>query len=68
MTHAGWPLLGDTRYFTAESADLSASLSLSYHQLAAVSLTFIHPVSGIEMTVSHPAVFAFDPENTPPMR
>ena len=68
MTHAGWPLLGDTRYFTAESADLSASLSLFYHQLAAVSLTFIHPVSGIEMTVSHPAVFAFDPENTPPMR
>ena len=68
MTHAGWPLLGDTRYFTAESADLSADLSLSYHQLAAVSLTFIHPVSGIETTVSHPAVFAFDPENTPPMR
>lgn len=68
MTHAGWPLLGDTRYFTAESAALSADLSLSYHQLAAVSLTFIHPVSGIEMTVSHPAVFAFDPENTPPMR
>ena len=63
MTHIGCPLLGDTRYATAESAVLSGALSLSYHQLAAVSLTFIHPVSGMETTVSHPAVFSFDPEN-----
>ena len=62
MTHIGCPLLGDARYFTAESAALSAALSLSYHQLAAVSLAFIHPVTGKETILSHPAVFAFHPE------
>lgn len=62
MTHTGCPLLGDTRYYTADSAALSAKLRLGYHQLAAVSLQFIHPVSGKETTLCHPAQFAFDPD------
>lgn len=65
MTHIGCPLLGDARYFTLGSAALSGLLSLSYHQLAAVSLTFIHPVTGKDMTITHPAVFAFHPESMP---
>ena len=65
MTHIGCPLLGDTRYYTCESAALSAALVLPYHQLAAVSLSFIHPMTGKEKTISHPAVFAFAPENIP---
>lgn len=63
MTHAGCPLLGDTRYFTPESAALSARLGLAYHQLAAVSLSFIHPVTGKETAISHPARFSFNPDS-----
>lgn len=62
MTHIGCPLLGDARYFTPESQRLSAALHLAYHQLAAVSLSFIHPISGQALTISHPAHFDFDPE------
>lgn len=61
MTHIGCPLLGDTRYFTAASQAASASLRLTYHQLSAVSLSFLHPVTGAQMTLSHKAVFSFDP-------
>ncbi len=64
MTHIGCPLLGDARYFTKTSRAVSESLGLSYHQLAAVSLSFLHPVSGEHICISHPAVFSFSPENT----
>jgi len=64
MTHIGCPLLGDTRYYTEESAQLSQAFGLAYHQLAAVSLRFIHPVSGEAVCLFHPAVFSFHPENT----
>jgi len=60
MTHIGCPLLGDTRYFTEESKRVSVHLGLAYHQLAAVSLFFIHPVSGKSTSISSPAVFSFD--------
>jgi len=46
MTHIGCPLLGDTRYFTEASARLSASLGLTYHQLSAVSVSFVQPITG----------------------
>lgn len=46
MTHIGCPLLGDTRYFTEASARLSASLGLTYHLLSAVSVSFVHPITG----------------------
>lgn len=63
MTHIGCPLLGDTRYFSEASSRLSASLSLSYHQLSAVSLSFIHPITGRPMQLSCHADFSFDPAN-----
>ena len=65
MTHIGCPLLGDTRYFTPASQAASAALGLSYHQLSAVQLRFIHPITAEHMTLSHGAVFAFDPESMP---
>ncbi|MBR7146246.1 MAG: RluA family pseudouridine synthase, partial [Oscillospiraceae bacterium] len=43
MTHIGCPLLGDTRYFSPESQTVSAALGLTYHQLSAISLSFLHP-------------------------
>ena len=64
MTHIGCPLLGDARYHTEESIAVSASLGLSYHQLSAVSLAFVHPVSGERLYLSHPAVFDFHPDST----
>jgi len=62
MTHIGCPLLGDARYFTTQSQAASRQLGLEYHQLSAVSLSFIHPVTGAQMELSHSAVFAFDPD------
>lgn len=62
MTHIGCPLLGDTRYFTDSSRTISKALGLSYHQLAAVSLSFVHPISGEPLSISHPSVFSFAPK------
>ena len=61
MAHIGCPLLGDTRYFTPDSQALSGQLGLSFHQLSAVSLSFVHPLTGKPIALTHPAVFAFDP-------
>jgi len=65
MTHIGCPLLGDARYFTPESARVSMLLSLSYHQLSAVSLTFVHPITAKPVSLSHEPVFSFHPESIP---
>ncbi len=59
--HIGCPLLGDTRYFTEESREVSQRLGACYHQLSAVQLSFIHPLCGEQTTLSHPAVFSFAP-------
>ena len=59
--HIGCPLLGDTRYASRDSALLSRSLSLSHHQLSAVSLSFVHPVTRARVFLSHSAVFDFNP-------
>ena len=61
MAHIGCPLLGDARYYTEASQAVSAQLGLAYHQLAAVSLSFTHPVTGENVSLAHPAVFSFDP-------
>ena len=58
MTHIGCPLLGDTRYFTPASFSVSAALGLPHHQLSAVSIRFIHPVSGKEIAVACDPVFS----------
>lgn len=59
--HIGCPLLGDTRYASGESARLSDSLFLAHHQLSAVSLSFVHPLTRARVSISHPAVFDFNP-------
>ena len=61
MAHIGCPLLGDQRYFTAASRAASDSLSLTYHQLSAVSLTFLHPASGENTLISCDPEFSFFP-------
>lgn len=63
MAHIGCPLLGDARYATPASRAASARLGLTHHQLSAVSLAFTHPMTGERTTLSHPAVFSFDPQN-----
>ena len=60
-SHIGCPLLGDTRYASQESARLSRALSLAHHQLSAVSLSFVHPVTRARVFLSHSAVFDFNP-------
>ena len=62
MTHIGCPLLGDTRYVTPASQAVSRRLGLSWHQLSAVKLSFVHPLTGKDVVLTHDAVFAFDPE------
>ena len=62
MTHIGCPLLGDARYFTPASQAASLRLGLTYHQLSAVKLSFVHPLTGEGITLTHDAVFAFDPK------
>lgn len=57
MAHIGSPLLGDTRYASPQSATLSSALGLTRHQLSAVSLSFLHPVTGERVTLRHAAVF-----------
>ena len=61
MAHIGYPLLGDTRYSTPHAQAVSQALSLSYHQLAAVSLCFIHPATRKSLAIDCPPEFAFDP-------
>ena len=62
MAHIGCPLLGDTRYVTPASQAVSQRLGITYHQLSAVKLAFIHPLTGERVTLTHDAVFSFDPE------
>lgn len=59
MAHIGCPLLGDTRYFTSASRKAGEALGLCYHQLCAVSLCFVHPVSGKSIGIACDPVFAF---------
>lgn len=46
MAHAGMPLLGDNRYGTEESRELSRQLGIRNVQLQAVKLAFAHPTTG----------------------
>lgn len=43
---AGMPMLGDSQYFTEESRRVSEALGLCGQQLAAVRLSFPHPMTG----------------------
>lgn len=44
--HRGFPILGDPQYGSPESSAISAEMGLSYQQLCAKRLEFIHPVTG----------------------
>jgi 23S rRNA pseudouridine1911/1915/1917 synthase len=46
MSHAGMPLLGDGKYGTSKSMELSAGLGVRNVALCAYSVEFIHPVTG----------------------
>ena len=51
MAYVGCPLLGDTRYFTEASAALSQALHIPYHQLSAVRLSLLHPLTGKPLVI-----------------
>ena len=46
MSHAGMPLLGDSKYGTQESATLSRQLGIRNVALCAYAVEFMHPVNG----------------------
>ena len=46
MAHAGMPLLGDQRYGSEESREVSTQLGIRTIRLQAVKLAFCHPTSG----------------------
>lgn len=62
MAYIGCPLLGDQRYFTDESRKAGDLLGLTYHQLSAVKLSFLHPNGGKEVAIACDPVFAFSPD------
>ena len=64
MAHIGHPLLGDVRYASPESAAASRALGLRFHQLSAIGLRFVHPVTGERVALSCPSRFAFAPDAT----
>ena len=45
LSHAGLPILGDTKYGTEQSRQMSRELSVGSVALCACELTFLHPVS-----------------------
>lgn len=46
LSHAGFPILGDERYGSEESKELSREKKIRFTALCAVSLSFRHPVTG----------------------
>lgn len=60
MAHIGCPLLGDTRYFTEASAALSQALHIPYHQLSAVHLSLLHPLTGKPLVITCKPDFLID--------
>ena len=56
--HIGHPMLGDTRYCTAESARLAAKYRAPYQQLSAVRLSLTHPVTGRALQIACPPDFS----------
>lgn len=61
MAHIGCPLLGDARYGTEESGALSRELGLAEHRLCAVSMRFLHPLTGESLSISCPPPPGFSP-------
>ena len=49
--YMGFPILGDPQYGSEASKQFSAQLGLSYQQLCAKRLEFIHPITGKALTL-----------------
>ncbi len=49
--YMGFPILGDPQYGSTASQAFSAQLGLSYQQLCAKKLEFIHPITGAALTL-----------------
>lgn len=58
--HIGHPLLGDTRYQTEKSAELAAKYRAPYHQLSAVRLSLLHPITGKPLEIACKPDFCVD--------
>lgn len=65
MAHIGCPILGDARYATPCSRAVSARLGLARQQLAAVSLRFVHPITGQSVCVRCAPAFDLQPAFEP---
>lgn len=50
LSHAGFPILGDSRYGNAEACEAGRKLGVVNPALCACELTFCHPVTGKPMT------------------
>ena len=46
LSHAGFPILGDEKYGSEESKELSREKKIRFTALCAASLSFWHPVTG----------------------
>lgn len=57
LSHAGFPILGDEKYGSEESKELSREKKIRFTALCAASLSFRHPVTGKAM------VFTQVPQN-----
>ena len=49
LSHAGFPILGDEKYCSEESKELSREKKIRFTALCAASLSFRHPVTGKTM-------------------
>ena len=49
LSHAGFPILGDEKYGSEESKELSREKKIRFTALCAASLSFRHPVTGKTM-------------------
>lgn len=58
LSHAGFPILGDEKYGSEESKELSREKKIRFTALCAASLSFRHPVTGKTMA------FTQTPQNT----
>ncbi len=56
LSHAGHPILGDTKYGTSESSELSMKVAKGL-KLCAYKLTFIHPKTKKELDFTTPECF-----------
>ena len=63
LSHAGFPILGDEKYGSEESKELSREKKIRFTALCAASLSFRHPVTGKTMafiqTPQNPAFAEF---------